>query len=380
VAGALAGLAALALAAALALTLYGPLDKNPVAVRFEGEQMQLENAAGQVVERITVGEHVVGSAKAGGYRAYDLYDVDGDGRSDVCWGQAIKGERNAKTFVACQRVGDDAPLWVREAYLDIRFPGKPYVRERYYNPRRLTLGDFDGEAGVELYATVNHSPYFPGVLLKLDALTGEEQGRYVNPGNLRSDIKPVDLEGDGITELVVGGMTNAHDEGVVTILDPRLIRGHAPLTPEYRVEGYAPAAERAYVRLPATVVHNKAPNRPIQPPVYAVFTDGGLIEAYKLDGTTDLAQGREDPHVIAQFTYDLEPLGVGTSSGYDALADLLVREGKLEAVPDAAYFRAYMQRIRYWNGTGWQTEPTWNARWEAAVAGLDSAARAAQGG
>jgi hypothetical protein len=56
-----------------------------------------------------------------------------------------------------------------------------------------------------------------------------------------------------------------------------------------------------------------------------------------------------------------------------------MREGKLEAVPDAAYFRAYMQRIQYWNGTGWQTEPTWNARWEAAVARLDSAARAAAG-
>jgi hypothetical protein len=60
-----------------------------------------------------------------------------------------------------------------------------------------------------------------------------------------------------------------------------------------------------------------------------------------------------------------------------------MREGKLEAVPDAAYFRAYMQRIRYWNGTGWQTAPTWNARWETAVARLDSlttgAARAEEG-
>jgi hypothetical protein len=83
-----------------------------------------------------------------------------------------------------------------------------------------------------------------------------------------------------------------------------------------------------------------------------------------LDGTYGDGRVMNRPHVLVHLDYDLHPQTVGTSSDYDHLADSLVADGRLDAVPDGEDFARYRDRIRYWTGAGWTTEPTWNEEWK----------------
>jgi hypothetical protein len=67
--------------------------------------------------------------------------------------------------------------------------------------------------------------------------------------------------------------------------------------------------------------------------------------------------------VLVHLNYALRPQSIGTSSHYDYLADSLVADGQLEAVPDGDDFAVYRDQIEYWTGASWINHPTFNRRW-----------------
>lgn len=85
------------------------------------------------------------------------------------------------------------------------------------------------------------------------------------------------------------------------------------------------------------------------------------------DGVRKSQVGKNLSFLLVHLDYDLHPQGVGTSNGYDRLADSLVREGDIAAVPDAEDFDTYRERIQYRSERRWVTEPTLNARWRDLV-------------
>jgi hypothetical protein len=372
--GAVAGGAVIAvLLMAVGLLLYGPLDKNPTTVDLEGEQIIAKNSNGAVVERIRVGERIVNwwNDPQNNFHGVDLYDVTGNGRNEICWAQN-DGPSDPSDFVACQEVGAEEPLWQFPLHLSVSFPNKPAVTPEDYMAHGLTVGDLNADDRPEVYITTTHQPYFPSILLQLDATTGTEMGRYVHPGY--ADIGPhaIDLENDGIQEILIGGHTNAYHQAAFIVLDPRHIRGHGPVTPEYQVTGHAPAAERTYVRIPRTKV-GKAQDSFIT--VSDInFRDEGRIEVQVEEGFLEVNQGRYKPDFRLYLDRSLRPQAVGTSSRHDQLADSLVQRNRIETLPDAEYFQDFQTRLKYWTGSGWSSEPTTNARWREAVA-TDSSAQ-----
>ena len=373
--GAVAGGAVIVvLLAVVGILLYGPLDKNPTTVDLEGEQIIAKNSNGAVVERIRVGERIVNwwNDPQNSFHGVDLYDVTGNGRNEICWAQN-DGPSDPSDFVACQAVGDSEPLWRRSLHFSTSFPNKPAVTPEDYMAHGLTVGDFNADGRPEVYVTTTHQPYFPSILLQLDATTGAEMGRYVHPGY--ADIGPhaIDLEDDGIQEILIGGHTNAYHQAAFIVLDPRHIRGHGPVTPEYQVTGHAPAAERAYVRIPRTKV-GRAQDSFIG--VSNIFLrDEERIEVKVGEGSLETNQSEQRPNFRLYFDRSLHPQAVGTSSRHDQLADSLVQRGRIETTPDAEYFQDFRTRLKYWTGSGWSSEPTTNARWREAVATDSSAQR-----
>ena len=371
--GAVAGGAVIAvLLLVVGLLLYGPLDKNPTTVDLKGEQIIAKNSNGTVVERIRVGERIVNwwNDPQRRFHGVDLYDVTGNGRNEICWAQN-DGPSDPSDFVACQAVGASEPLWRRSLHFSTSFPNKPAVTPEDYMAHGLTVGDFNADGRPEVYVTTTHQPYFPSILLQLDATTGTEMGRYVHPGYVEIGPHAIDLEDDGIQEVLIGGHTNAYHQAAFVVLDPRHIRGHGPVTPEYQVDGHAPAAERAYVRIPRTKV-GKA-----QDSFIAVsdinFRDEGRIEVQVEEGFLEVNEGRYKPDFRLYLDRSLRPQAVGTSSRHDQLADSLIQRGRIETAPDAEYFQDFQVRLKYWTGSGWTSEPTTNARWREAVA-TDSSA------
>ncbi len=350
--------------------LYGPIDKNPVQVAFEGAEMQLRNQAGQIVDRVSVGEKVVNQAQKSRkpYRAYDLYDITGDGRNEICWSQKTRTDPTGLPVVACRAVGASAPLWRTSLKVDFSLPEKPAVQPNAFAPVHLIVEDLDANGRPEVYLTAKHQPYFPGLVVQYDGHTGEKKRQYVHAGHLNVHPKVLDLDQNGkVQELLIGGTSNAYDQAVAVVLDPRTMDGHGPVTPEYRFDGLPPATERAYLRFPYTPVGKRQQTahprvRRIQP-----RTVPGRIRMEVLEGEYESQSANDQSFVLVHFNYALRPQTIGTSTHYDRLADLLVQRGRLDDIPDADDFAAYRNRIQYWTGGGWTTEPTTNERWRSTV-------------
>jgi hypothetical protein len=222
-----------------------------------------------------------------------------------------------------------------------------------------------------------HTLYFPAVVLRLDARTGALEEKYVHPGFF-SDMLLADLTGDGRQELVLLGVNNAFDhEPVLVVLDPRRILGHGPQTTPYTVEGYERAQEMAYVRFPRTEIGERLRHRRV-PANRRLLKHGDYLDAEVVFADVQGSTARDaDRHAWLIITLDrqLRPVQVGTSNAHDILTRQLVAQGVLEHVPGPAYYERYMQTFQYWNGDGWQTEPTWNRRWLAANDSLAALSR-----
>jgi hypothetical protein len=345
---------------ALAWTWLGPIDQDPASVSFEGKHMVLANANGHVVERIDVGEQVVRSHEQGRHEAYALHDVTGDGHNDICW-TTDSEDASATQFLRCKAAGASKPLWSLPLTFEVNayFPHKPEVVGSRFTARILRAGDFDQDGAPELLLSANHTPYFPSLLLRLDAQTGTEEARYLHPGFIK-DIKPFDLTGDGQPEIVGCATSNALGSAVAFALDPRAMHGHAPTQGNYQIDGLPKASEIAYVRTPPTLVHQSHSLQRNSCLQVRTFPDENRFLVEVADGHPRSEDETQQSWINVHFNTRFVPQTVGTSDHYDRLSKQLYAEGRIAQRPDDAYFQDYLQRLRYWNGQGWQAEPVVN--------------------
>jgi len=120
------------------------------------------------------------------------------------------------------------------------------------------------------------------------------------------------------------------------------------------VTGIEPARHEAYLRFPTTAVGQAVPV--LHPFVRQTRTNPRteLVTAEVQDAKFP-ANETETSYVLVTFTFGFKPVSVGTSSQFDHLAERLVREGRLDAVPGPKDFKRYQQRIQYWTGYRWTT-------------------------
>jgi len=350
----------------IAALLYGPIDKNPVAVGFAGEEMILKNKSGRVVERLSVGEPTVQSAQRSNYQAYRLGDIDENGSNEICWAPKDSGRSGDTPRLQCKGIGEDSLLWTLETRFDVSFPRKPAVTTEEFGAHHIRIGDFDANEETEMIVTLRHNKYFPYLVLKLDAETGRELGRYLHPGYFFSRPLIADLNEDGVEEILLTGMNNAYNQAVFTVLDPRYIEGHAPTQGDYVVRDADPAREITYLRIPPTVVDRAQPKTVNKGSKVIHYDNKDRILVEVWDGRL---RGREErgSRILIQLNEHFRPVAIGTANQYDRLADQLVADGRIEAVPDYEYFQRYKQQFRYWTGSGWSQKPTINARWRKAA-------------
>ena len=343
---------ALLLVGALAYVLMPPLDQTPVRAEYSGSTLTIENKYGQVIEQETVGAGIVNTVRAQQRSGPHAFLHSGsDGASRVAW--AATGEAT-KEVIRMRRVGADTLIWERPVAPDVEFPQKPFASTPQYHVENLYAADTRGDEAEELYALLNHSPYFPGVLVELDPHTGDVLQQYVNPGHLTARLRHADLDGDGTAELITGGYSNAFQSPVVVVVSAEDFGGHAPATPAYTAAGVPPAEHYGYLRLPATPVQEASPKTFRL--VRSTKQIDGDIRVFVEDGTRD-DRLQSETELLLRLDADLQVVSVGTNSQHDRLARDLVAQGRLDAVPGAEALHEYKEEVRYWNGIGWERTP-----------------------
>ena len=359
-------LAVLVVATAAALWWEHPLDRIPTNADYAGSTLTLENRYGQIVDQVEVGAKLVRHVKGGNrVSAHTTLRLEADGPPLLAYGSV---REDGVEELRLKAVGADSVRWTLPMQFEVRFPEKPYAGTPTYSVEDVFAADTRKGPADELYLLASHSPYFPGLLIEVDPRTGRPVARYVHPGQLTARLRTADLRGDGTPELITGGYNNAFESPVVLALPADRLQGHGPATPAYTPTGLRPAAHHAYVRLPASPVQQANPKT-------SRFVRGTLVRSPLATGRAGargpdtprlqvhVEDGRTGDGLVSEarlyLTFDagFQLRTVGSSSEYDRLAERLVREGRLEAVPGPDVFRAYRGGVRYWTGSGWQTAP-----------------------
>ncbi|MEK9139034.1 MAG: hypothetical protein AAB393_18095, partial [Bacteroidota bacterium] len=117
---------------------YGPIDKEPVGLEFEGRVMRAVNKHGGIIQEIEVGERTVDAAQ--NRRVAELFDTDNDGHLEVIWGRPTSYTPTETGTVFCQTVGENSLSWKYELYRELNFPNRQEAADHRFDFRRLLVG------------------------------------------------------------------------------------------------------------------------------------------------------------------------------------------------------------------------------------------------
>lgn len=335
-------------------------DMNPTHAEFKGEMMLVKNKYGEIIGE----ERIPGVSSV----PVDFFDVDKDNVNEVIWAQPIPSKfgnaSNVLSLVVCKSVSRDKILWSDTLRKKIVFPLKSSTYSENFLCIRIKAGDNDADGRPEVYVLRHHADNFPSVLFKLDAMTGKELDAFIHAGQLK-ELNFLDINNDGITEILTTGTNNSFNNACIIVLDPRFISGYSLATKDYIPEEYLPATEYAYIRIPKTKFSgsSKSPNYRnivVNPEIYESNKEFRIF-------VNDFSSETETAQLLINFGFDLSIKNINTNDQFAKLSKMLLDEGLINILPDNIYFQEFKKEILYWDGDTWINYPAMNKRYIEAL-------------
>ena len=355
-------LALLAAALLLSYPKKGLTDLNPSYARAKDEFLIAYNKGGEELWRKHFGrgydyEDYLTKLKSTVPldQLLSVVDVDGDGKNEVVcinpWAESFPLRRTVYCYNA-----DGTERWNYAVHRTVSFGSHAYADD--YIANRMMVGDFDRDGVSEVIASVDHQPDFPCVLVKLDARNGRPLGEYWHPGYLTA-LNHKDIDGDGVEELMFGGVNNAYGLGALVILDPRHFSGHAPGTQDYIPLGVPEASEKYYLLFPRNDMAKVA------------LDNKGIVGEItpRADGTLQIGAGERVSAMGSQgaaayyFDNQMRVVRLLPGDEFRAFHDRMVAEGKLTRKLDEQYYKELREGVRYWDGERFVKNPTMNKKY-----------------
>jgi hypothetical protein len=353
-------IAAVGIIVTLVWTWPGRIDGEPALLAYNGEKLLVKNSVGRTLRAYDVGVEAVGTYEQDmeHLRTFSaLVDVNGDGRKELIYCHPGKG--NGWDELRCVSLASDSTLWTYAFQKKVTFPRKPDIRGDDYRLFTFAAGDFVGD-GHPLVVAVADQVFFPSLVIKLDARTGQELDFFLNTGELGALAVLPGTDGGEGSRIIVGGVNNAYQEAIVAGFNPRYIHGCSPSQGGYAPGGIDPGLETWYIRIPKTMVGKANPHLGRTNGVIQLRLEdaGEQFVVRVIDTQFEGENGAPpmDPAVFLWFDTAFRILNTSTSTDYDGLAEKLHREGVLSRPPDAAYWNRFEKSLLYWDGKTWRRE------------------------
>jgi hypothetical protein len=242
------GVAAILLLALLGLAAWsgwGPLGKGaPAAFRIEFNTLIVTDAAGRELWRKVFPDALPAERYApahGVMRRIWFGDLEGDGRVETLFVYDPSNRDLSGTTLMCfSDRGDVRWRFVpgRSVRTRIGRYEPPYLVENFLvSPLR--------PGSLRIVVSSHHLSWYPNQIAILDA-NGKLHGEYWHSGFLQY-LDTADLDGDGVREIYLAGVNNGYRAATLVVLDDDRVKGASSQenNPDYQLEGFEPAAERA---------------------------------------------------------------------------------------------------------------------------------------
>jgi hypothetical protein len=331
-------------------------DMNPAIARAKSEFLVVSNKQGDELWRKHIG---TGYDLSEGPRwitshqeeAVTTYDVDGDGSNEVL---AIFGWMSHLLNLPIQRGvlcynADGTERWRYEVHRNVVIGGVPYSDD--YRAHLMVVGTFTPEKKPQIVLAASHNPWFPNIILSLDAKAGTLLGEYWHPGVVPCFGRK-DLDGDGVEELLFAGQNNRFGRACLLVLDPRNIHGGAPVPKGSVPENIKGGTEKYYVIFPPSDLEQKWVDITNQAIEMTIRADG-LIEVVIMEVLQDYR-----PEMYYYLDSTMTCVRVRGSDHFTAAHKMYEKEGRITRPLNDAFYEDLRRSVLYWNGEKFVTTPT----------------------
>jgi hypothetical protein len=237
-------------------------------------------------------------------------------------------------------------LWEIQTGRELTFGSKIYSNE--YRLSKFLSADIDGDGYHEIALTSNHTPEFPTQMMLIN-YKGEKLGGYWHSGRI-VDIVFDDINGDGIKDIITGGVNNQFDSPFIAVFDSTNISGCSPNSGEYACSALEPGSEKYYIRLPFTdAARAVGPNETI-----------GKIRP-KDNGIWSFSTWPVD--LQYRFDEDFRILEVRDSHNFERQYREARQNGYISGELNQAYLDSLKDQVRWHNGEKWVAEPAMRNEW-----------------
>ncbi len=270
-------------------------------------------------------------------------DINQDGHKEVLFAvtyPVVNGK-----FYCFSYKGDK--LWSIDPGRELTFGSKVYLDE--YRFSKFLSDDLTGDGFAEILLSSIHTPEFPTQLLLLNH-EGKQLGAYWHSGRI-SDFVFEDIDGDGIKDIIIGGVNNQFDCPFLAVFDSEKISGCSPNTGEYACAALEPGSEKYYIRLPLTKIGEAVgPHETCS----RIMNRGAGIWSVTTSPTS----------LQYRFDEDFRILEVRDSHAFEMQFREARQKGYVSGELNQAYLDSLKDRVRYYDGENWGTEPAMRNRWD----------------
>lgn len=285
--------------------------RTPVSAHWAGNTITAVDAAGAAVWTHEFPYPIMEAADSKLRLLAWVGDIDNDGNKEVVAAYPhVRRESDGWDLYSFSARGEIR--WRLSIEKEVRTDSRPFSPP--YVLRQYTVFPSPQKDGTMWTAAVFvHHTLSPSVLVVVDA-AGRRRGEYWQMGHMNV-IQATDLDGDGVSELVVGGVRQDGAQAVLLVFDPRNVHGAqaSPSQPGlYQLRNLPPGTEKAVVYLPRTLLNRQ--HEPFN------FVDGLDLVRGRLQVSVTETLGGQVGYLIYNLTPALEPVDVAPSASLEAAA------------------------------------------------------------
>jgi len=278
-----------------------------------------------------------------------IQDIDGTESIETLFTIQTTTGKNEDQLICFSDKGDI--LWDYHAGRRMIYGSKEYSAD--YNIFAIGVEDFEGDGSKEILVIGRHIPYFPTQITLLDC-KGNKLGEYWHSGGI-ADYAFIDLDKDGIKEILLSGINNEWQSPCCAVLDFKQFKGASPQTKDcYTCKDLESGFEKYYILFPRNSLD------------LAINLNNAICEIDYFENNKVTFLSTYAP-VIYELDHSMTLAGIDLTHNFMNDYEKFKKEGKIHLSLDQIRQEILSQGIQYFDGEGWTKIATTTKFWKGKV-------------